>query len=59
MLKKSLVKLSEMEDSEEDSKSEEDSEKDSESASGSEREGPQVWFKSQNDLLSFNSAPTL
>jgi hypothetical protein len=59
-LEKSVVKLSpEMGDPEEDSESEEDSEEDSESVSGSEREGhqvlPQVLFKSQNDLLLFNS----
>ena len=52
-----MAKLAEMEGSEEDSESasEEDSEEDSESGSGSEREGPQVWFKSHNDLLPFNS----
>ena len=60
-LKESVAKLAEMEGSKEDSESarlcasEEDSEEDSESVSGSEREGPQVWFKSHNDLLPFNS----
>ena len=53
LLKKSVVKLSEMDASAEDSESE-DSEEDFESVSGSEREGPQVWFKSHNDLLPSN-----